>query len=305
MPALKAAVSGDRISIADRSAGMLNVYTAGPEHGASSPAHAPLLLIHSVNAAGSAYEVAPLYEHYRRSRAVYALELPGFGFSERSDRPYSPRMMTDAVLAATQEIQQRHPGERIDALALSLASEFLARAASETPAPYRSIALISPTGLDRRAPYREAEGTTRAMPRLYKTFRFPLWSRGFFRALTSRPSIRYFLRKTFGSRQIDEGLADYAYLTSHQPGAHYAPYRFVSGYLFSRDITTIYESLRMPVWASHGVRGDFTDYSHLNEFVGKPNWTVEVFQTGALPHFEVLADVIRRYDSFLADARRN
>lgn len=290
--------------MSDPSAGTLNVYAAGPEHGALSPDRAPLLLIHSVNAAGSAYEVAPLYEHYRRSRAVYALELPGFGFSERSDRPYSPRLMTDAVLAATLEIQRRHPNRRIDSVALSLASEFLARAATEKPEAYRSISLISPTGLDKRAPYREAEGTTRAMPLLYRTLRFPLWSRGFFRALTSRASIRYFLRKTFGSRQIDEGLADYAYLTSHQPGAHYAPYRFVSGYLFSRDITTIYESLGMPVWASHGVRGDFTDYSYLKEFINRPNWTVDVFQTGALPHFEVLADVIRRYDSFLADASR-
>lgn len=298
---MKAAVSGERISLSSRSAGQLNLYAAGPERDSGGPDRAPMLLVHSVNAAGSAYEVAPLYEHYRRSRAVYALELPGFGFSERSDRPYSPRLMTDAVLAATGEIARRHSGRPFDALALSLASEFLARAASERPAAYRSIALISPTGLDKRAPYRGAEGTNRGMPLLYKVFRFPLWSGGFFRALTSRASIRYFLRKTFGSKQIDEGLADYAYLTSHQPGARYAPYRFVSGYLFSLDITTVYEALRMPVWVAHGVRGGFTDYSYLKVLANRPNWTIDVFQTGALPHFEVLADVVRRYDSFLAD----
>ena len=58
-----------------------------------------MLLVHSVNAAGSACEMRPLFERHRAHRAVYALDLPGFGFSERSGLPYSPRLMTDAVLA--------------------------------------------------------------------------------------------------------------------------------------------------------------------------------------------------------------
>ena len=36
--------------------------------------------------------------------------------------------------------------------------------------------------------------------------------------------------------------------------------RFIAGCLFSRDIQTVYERLTPPVWLSHGVRGDFTDY---------------------------------------------
>ncbi|GAC1631487.1 MAG: hypothetical protein NVS9B10_24950 [Nevskia sp.] len=59
----------------------------------------PLLLIHSINASGSAYEIKPLYAHYRGERPVLALDLPGFGCSGRSDRACTPRLMTDAVLA--------------------------------------------------------------------------------------------------------------------------------------------------------------------------------------------------------------
>lgn len=49
----------------------------------------PLLLVHSVNAAASSIEMRPLFELFRGKRPVYALDLPGFGFSSRRDRVYS------------------------------------------------------------------------------------------------------------------------------------------------------------------------------------------------------------------------
>jgi pimeloyl-ACP methyl ester carboxylesterase len=294
---LPPAVSGERREL-DSTAGRLSYYVAGPTAEAST-AEPPLLLVHSVNAAGSAYEVRPLYEHYCRRRTVYALDLPGFGFSDRSDRAYTPRLMTDAVVAMVAEIRRRHGAGAIDALALSLASEFLARAASESPDAFRSLALVSPTGFDRRAAQDAPPGSTRAMPWLRNVFDFPLWSQPFYDLLTSRRSIRYFLQRTYGSKQIDEGMLDYDYLTTHQPGARHAPYYFVSGYLFSRDIAPIYASLPMPVWMSHGVRGDFVDYTYKHELEGRANWTFQVFQTGALPHFEVTDEFIRGYDRFL------
>ena len=37
--------------------------------------------MHSVNASASAFEVAPLYDHYRQTRPTYAVDLPGFGYA--------------------------------------------------------------------------------------------------------------------------------------------------------------------------------------------------------------------------------
>jgi pimeloyl-ACP methyl ester carboxylesterase len=279
------------------SAGMLSHYRSEPQQSSTA---SPLLLIHSINAAGSAYEMKPLHEGFRSRRIVYAIDLPGFGFSERSDRPYDPRMMTDAVHAMVDRIYAEQGAKPIDAIALSLGSEFLARAALERPERFRTLGLISPTGMDSRAPYDDVPGTTRGMPWLYATFRNPLWSRAFFDLLSSRMSIRFFLKKTYGRPEIDEDLLEYDYLTTHQPGARHAPYRFVSGYLFSKDITRIYRSLAMPVWVAHGVRGDFVDYTGLKEFAVRPNWTIERMPTGALPHFEMRQDFMRRYETFLA-----
>ena len=292
---LPAPVSGQRHEIAGP-LGRLTYYSAGPEVDSSLP---PLLLVHSINAAASAYEVRPLYEHYRASRTVYALELPGFGHSERGKRVYSVRLMTDAILRIMREIQGVHGGGPIDALAVSLSCEFLGRAASEQPLAFRSAAFVSPTGFSVINKKPKGNDKTRAMPWLHALFEFPLWSERLFRALSSRPSIRFFLKKTWGSDNYDRGLADYDYLTTHQPGARHAPYYFVSGYLFSKDILRIYQTLTLPVWMSHGVRGDFVDYSSKDSVQGRANWTIDVFPTGAMPHFENEAAFIARYDAFL------
>jgi pimeloyl-ACP methyl ester carboxylesterase len=129
-------IAGERFAVTS-SAGRVTVYVAGKG--------APLLLIHSINAAASAAEVKPLIDLYQTRRQVFSLDLPGFGLSERSDRIYTPRLMTDAIRSVANAIRARN-AQPIDALAVSLSCELLARAASEEPALFRALALVSPTG---------------------------------------------------------------------------------------------------------------------------------------------------------------
>ena len=44
----------------------------------------------------------------------------------------------------------------------------------------------------------------------------------------------------------------------------------------------------------------FVDYRHADRFRAAPNWTIDVIETGAFPHFERLSEVTGRYDAFLA-----
>jgi pimeloyl-ACP methyl ester carboxylesterase len=292
-PPLTPAVSGERFEF-DSPAGRLSTYVAG-----DGP---PLLLVHSVNAAASAAEVRPLHDHYRVGRTVFSLDLPGYGFSDRSDRAYTPRLMTDALIATVQQIRQRCGPAPIDALALSLSSEFLARAAVESPAAFRSIAIVSPTGFNGGRKRRGTPGSTLAMPWFHRALRGPGWGHALFAGLTKPAVVRYFLRRTWGGPVIDDTLADYCILTARQPGAEHAPLHFLSGSMFSADIHDVYEQLALPVWMSHGVRGDFTDYRGKTIVDGRPNWRFSVFQTGALPQFEVLGEFCAAYDRFLSAA---
>jgi pimeloyl-ACP methyl ester carboxylesterase len=248
---------------------------------------APLLLVHSVNAAASAAEVRPVYEHFAATRRVFAYDMPGYGLSQRADIAYTPRLMTDALQAVADEVRRRcDPGRPVDAMAVSLGCEFLARAAVERPADWGRLAFVSPTGFNGRSPRRGAPGSTREIGWLRRFLQVP-WAPSLFRALTRPGVVRYFLQRTWGGRQIDEALWAYCVQAAREPGAHHAPLQFLSGCMFSADIQDVYERVSQPAWMSQAARGDFTDYRQARLVAQKPNWSIEVFQAGALPYFEL------------------
>jgi hypothetical protein len=112
--------------------------------------------------------------------------------------------------------------------------------------------------------------------------------------------IKRFLERTWGSKQFDSRLMRYASLTSHVPGAEYAPIDFITGYLFSRDSGRVYRQVPIPVWVAHGIRGDFRCFRGFKQMQDRRNWQIEVFSTGALPHFERPGEFIQRYDDWCA-----
>lgn len=247
----------------------------------------PLLLVHTINAAASAAEVRPIFESLSQHRTVYAIDLPGYGFSERADRLYTPRLMTDAIHDQVRHIQAIHGNQAIDALAVSLSCEFLARAAAEQPAYFQTISLVSPTGFTGLKVRQAAEGQTYGLNWLLTVLQGPGWGPSIFKLLTKPKVIRYFLKKTWGSADIDEEMYDYAVWTTQQPGAHHAPLSFLSAQLFSADITNIYDRLTQKVWMSHGTRGDFVDYRGKQRYASSENWRFTVYESGALPYFEM------------------
>ena len=285
-----------RLEVLQTADGDVACYIDGPPDTGTTP----LLLIHSINAAASAFEVRPLYDHYRRERPVYAIDLPGYGASARDDRDYTPRVMTDAVLAWLAQIRARHGETPIDAIAVSLSSEYLARAAVERPEAFGCVCLVSATGLQGARRFYGPPGSTRGKPWLLKLLGRAPWSPALFRGLTRRGVIRFFLEKTWGSKAIDEPLLEYDVLTTRMPGASRAPFHFLSAFLFSADITRIYDSIPVPVLLVHGTRGDFTDYRGAGRLRDERGWTIHVMQAGALPYFEDLAGFVAAFERFSA-----
>lgn len=309
-------LQGDFTTLQTASGPVALFHAAPAEHAAPLSAHtadtgsanavkpastlAPVLLIHSVNAAGTAAEMAPLFDHFRQTRHVYALDLPGFGLSDRSDRPYTPRLMTDAVHACLSAMAARHGEQAFDVVALSLGCEFAVRAHLEQPQQVGRLALISPTGFN-GAPRRYGPPqSTLGMPWLHAIFTNHWWSDALYRGLTRPGVIRYFLERSWGSKNIDEALWRYDVLTTRQSGARFAPLYFLSAHLFSKDINALYEALQCPVWVSMATRGDFTNYTGRSSVQARPNWQFHTVEGGALPYFENTAGFAAMLDAFLA-----
>lgn len=300
-PQLPHVLSGQRCEIHHPRVGLLSYYVDGPdrESGVPSGPTPPLLLVHSINAAASAHEVKPLFDAFKKVRRTYALDLPGFGHSERSDRTYDQGLMVTAIEALVAEIRSKEQCREIDALAVSLASEFLAKVALRRPDEIRSLALVSPTGFARDTATGGPPEADCRRPGVLRVLDLPLLGKALFRLLTSRPSIRFFLQRTWGSKQIDEDMFRASCRVCRADGAHRAPFHFIAGYLFSADIPSVFQALEQPVWLAHGVRGAFADFSRVAHFADEPNWRITTFQTGAMPHFEAREAFIDEYTRFL------
>lgn len=284
---LTAALDGELRTLPS-SAGEL-AYYAGP--GAPKGAR-PMFLIHSVNAAASAYEMKPLYDRFAGTRPVAAIDLPGFGFSERAQREYRPSLYADAIIAT---LQHAFDGQSADVVALSLGGEFAALAAAQRPELFNSLTLIAPTG---QAAAQPASTGANAVLQLQRTrLGMPI-----FDTLVSRPSLHFFLQQT-QRRGFDRGLLHYAYATSHQPNASEAPYYFISGRLFTPDILKVYASLALPCLAL--LAGNPGAGGQVGAAVaGKPNWHVVDWtdRCGSLAHFDDPDGVAQLIESHIAGA---
>jgi pimeloyl-ACP methyl ester carboxylesterase len=237
-------------------------------------------------------------DRYRGKRPIYALDLPGFGFSERSDRRYTPQLFSEAIadLLRTQ-VRETQPA---DIVALSLGCEFAANVALAMPERIRSLTMISPTGLaGKRANSVQKAEQHGISDWLYRTFSFPLWSQALYDLLTTRASIRFFLKQSFEGAP-DEGLIAYAYATSHRQGARFAPLHFISGKLFSADIfERVYLQLRVPTLVIYD-QDAFTRFDALPSLLAQNECcqAVQIAPTRGLPHFERMAEVAEALEAF-------
>ena len=288
--ALPLAIDAERTDFYTQVADRLSYYSDTRASGT------PLVLIHSVNAAASSFEMKKLFEHYRGERPVYALDLPGFGFSSRPDREYTPALFTEAILEFLKQVP-----EPADVVALSLGSEFAARAALRAPERFKSLTLISPTGLNTRRDARSSDraGKAGGNNTFYKVASSPLWARAFYDLIATSASIHYFLKDSFVG-EVPEELETYSYLSSHQPGAEHAPLYFISGKLFTPEVRRkVYARLNVPTLVLFDEDG-FVSFEKLPALLSK-NPKIRASRLApskGLPQFEMPERTVQVLDGF-------
>jgi pimeloyl-ACP methyl ester carboxylesterase len=258
----------------------------------------PLVLWHSFNAAASSFEMRPIFQHLAAvtDRPLYAVDWLGFGRSARPAINYAPAVYLQQV---RQFLQQRVQAPA-DLVGLSLGAEYAARVAHELPTQVRRLVLISPTGL----------GHDRGPSSIGRFFVRTSSGVGAFEllyyALTRRASIRrFYARQVFlDPTRIPDALVDYAYVTSHAQGAHYAPRRFVDGTLFPpTPAADVYARLYRPTLliTPRDAADTVQDFEHVADVVAQNarDLTRTRLASGLLPQWETPAPLFEAMDAFL------
>ncbi|NGM69905.1 alpha/beta hydrolase [Natronolimnobius sp. AArcel1] len=184
---------------------------------AGDPSDPDMLLLHGVHAGASSNEFSPVFERLAEDYHVFAVDLPGFGRSNRPPLVYSPTLYAEFIRDFAGDVT-----ESPIVVASSLTGAFAVDAAGEDESEFAHLVLICPTG-----------DTGDERPWLRTLVRSPLLGTTLFNLLASKPSLRYFYDRDgyYDSDRIDAAEVAYAWDSAHQPGARYAPASFASGTL--------------------------------------------------------------------------
>ncbi|WP_254523012.1 alpha/beta fold hydrolase [Natrinema caseinilyticum] len=198
---------------------------------AGDPNDPDMLLLHGIYAGASSNEFALIFERLAEKYRVYAVDLPGFGRSERPPLVYSASLYAEFV----RDFAAQNTAEPI-VVASSLTGAFAAEAADELDA--RRLVLICPT-----------DETGDERPWVRTLLRTPIVGTTLYNALASKPAIRHFYDRDgyYDSDRIDSDEVQYAWDSAHQPGARYATASFAAGTLDPDfDLATELAALETP-----------------------------------------------------------
>ena len=259
-------------------------YTAGKE---GAP---PVLLIHGIHAAASAWEMRELFDRLAADHRVYAIDLLGFGASDRPEIDYDDQLYVDLL----REFLRREVRRPAHVVASSVSAAHAIALAAEEPAPFASLTVINPTGL-----LAQAEGQRTGGRMLEALVRAPWIGEALYNLLVSRPSLRRWATRLYRGSDLllEEHATAHHYSTSHQPGARFAPAAFL-GNALARNTYVALRGLEVPllaIWSEDG--GPLDTEEEQAAFSGvAPDSEHAWIESGALPHEEApeeVADLIR------------
>jgi pimeloyl-ACP methyl ester carboxylesterase len=249
----------------------------------------PVALVHSIHAAASSFEMRHLFEPLSQRHAVYAVDLLGFGKSERPNVPYTGSFYAELLADFLAGVVGR-PGVVVGS---SLSSAYVVPVARARPELVDRLVLISPTGTTSVGPLGRAFG---------RLLGLPLIGSAAFNLLVSRASIQRHLRRVYADPSlVDDSLVGQEWATAHQPSARLAPAAFVAGRL-ELPLRMPGRAIEAPILvlrgtaAGLGIQADDDELRSLG-----PDVTIEeIAGIGQLPHEEAPDRVIEAIESWLA-----
>jgi pimeloyl-ACP methyl ester carboxylesterase len=255
----------------------------------------PLVLLHGVHAAASSFEMRNIFEPLSQRFTVYAIDLLGFGKSDRPNVAYSAAMYSDLLREFLEQVAVIG-GQSAVVVASSLSTAYAVSVARARPDLVARLVLLSPSDVTGLGAVGRAFGRLLALP---------LLGTALFNALVSRQSIERFLVRAYADPwRVDQTVVGQQWATAHQPNARLAPAAFVGGRL-DRPFWEIAAPVAMPVLVIRGDRpgiGPQTPDAALHGL--SRSVTIETISgAGQLPHDEAWDQVVALIEPWVAAPR--
>ncbi len=255
----------------------------------------PLLLVHSIHAAGWSYEWKDNVETLAATHTIYAIDLLGFGRSSRPAIRYSARLYLSLISDFADEVI----GGPCALIASSLTAAYALVLGARDPGRFPALVVVEPTGLVR---LNDSAGPPGDVARF--AVDTPVLGTAFYHGLVSRNSLRAFLKLSYHDNDLvtDEMVGAY-YATSHQPGAKHAPAAFVAQQL-NIDVRHALRRIAQPALLVWGEQAKMAPIDEIRPFLTlHPGFETAIFDpSGDLPHSERAAEFNEIVTQFLTRA---
>jgi pimeloyl-ACP methyl ester carboxylesterase len=241
-------------------------------------AGAPIVFVHSIHAAAWNAEWRHTVPAMAARGACYAIDLLGFGSSDRPPVHYEARLYLELITDFLREVVQ----EPALLVGSSLGGTYAVAIAAAHPELVSGVCAIGPAGVSRLTTPGGALGLV-----VQTLFRSPLPGAALFKALVSRTSIKLFLRDIYADRaSLTPETIELFHVSANRPGARFAPAAFV-GMRLNHDIRGAIASLTQPLLIAWGEGARQTPISEAAAVLARaPKAEFASLPGGDLPHDE-------------------
>lgn len=236
----------------------------------------PILLLHGIGIGGSHYEfennIIALSQYYK----VYALDLLGFGESEKPSISYSAYLYVEMINSFIKEIIK----SPVNIVASSNSAAFALMGYSFDSRLYKKMVLISPTGVS------ELKITKRHQ--IIKTMiELPIFGTLMYNMLASKCSIKKFLKENMYSKNLSP--SNFYYNAHHGGVSNKYPISAFMGKYLDININHILNTIDIPVKIIWGRKNKVNSYFNLEKIKDNKNTniTYSLFvDSGLFPHVD-------------------
>jgi pimeloyl-ACP methyl ester carboxylesterase len=218
----------------------------------------PLVLFHGFGPGASSFEWRKNIDALSTQFRVFAVDLLGFGLSDRPAIDYNSEVFTDLIGDFMREVIAK-PAVVV---AHGMACAFVIADAYRHAKFYDRLVLVAPP------PFILQENTVGPLSGVVKfALRMPIIGQSVYNVLTSRTVIRgYYDRQGYHNPGlITDELVEYIYTSAHQPNSRYAMVSFLSNAL-TVDVHEATARLQMPVVVVTGRESMFSPFEVSDAF---------------------------------------